>query len=385
MLIQGEILMKISRLLMVILQIAIVVLGCNALPPTNETPLTDVSMLKVEKARNKQALLVWTCSQDADISAIEIRNLRTGHEENIDASNREYWVSVPRNEVFYIFSVRVIDSSANVSRGKMVRVATFGYQVKSTRFDAMGDVQSTSISEYYSNGSVKKSTSRYGDQYTVDEYDNQGKQIKSSSFDGSDTLYSYSVFEYNTNGDSEKSSSYDVSGSLVYYRTLNHNVIANIKEYTHHGADGRIKSKTIDVFDADGNWIKSSDYEADGTLSHEYILMYDESGYLIKESVENQSNDNWHTIYEYDENGNNIKYSFIHDTYEAESSYSTREYSALGNLIKGHRFNLKDELLGYFINEYDNDGNCIKATSFDSEGNITGYRLEEYIDINVAE
>ena len=80
--------------------------------------------------------------------------------------------------------------------------------------------------------------------------------------------------------------------------------------------------------------------------------------------------------YEYDENGNLLKYAGYYSDGSCED-YAIYELDGDGNRVK-YSYYCLESLEEYRLYEYDSNGNLIKSCTYDSDGTLTYYTTREY-------
>ncbi|MBE6683641.1 MAG: hypothetical protein E7595_05760 [Ruminococcaceae bacterium] len=160
-------------------------------------------------------------------------------------------------------------------------------------------------------------------------------------------------------------------------------VVFAVRENIYMSADELQVTRYEDIYDSNGNKLKtlhtdyngtqttpfqaeydengriiSEVYRQNGEIKWENSYEYDENGRIISEGYRHNGEIKWKYSYEYDENGNNIKTVLIRD-----NKYTTYEYNydENGNLINELRLDPADKIVEKTVYTYDKNGNRIRS------------------------
>ncbi|MDA3887115.1 MAG: hypothetical protein PF638_16130 [Candidatus Delongbacteria bacterium] len=227
-----------------------------------------------------------------------------------------------------------------------------------------------SLSEYNLKGKVKslKATSfsvkeKFGEiskglpNYSINSEFNEDGNITSQTVFFSGEISSKEITEYNVNGNKIKNIRYDSKGNIS--KITEWNEFGDITMTEKFKSDGTITKTTKKYnYNKDGYKINCKNYDHNGELWLESKYIYNENLEIIK--IVGYSEDVLvkEEIYEYDNDGNNIKYTLSYGDNIAEQR--TFEYKN-GHIVKSHNI------------EYDDDGNIdsehSSETEYDENGN----------------
>lgn len=122
-------------------------------------------------------------------------------------------------------------------------------------------------------------------------------------------------------------------------------------------------------YDNDGNIVKWCRYYECGKQEYSYLNEYNNAGDLIKHYSYEGKELSYSCTNEYDEFGNKIK-EISYDEFGETMGYDTYEYDTAGNKVKQNSYNDIGELVSYKIFEYDDLGNMIKSASYHKTGEM---------------
>ncbi len=267
-------------------------------------------------------------------------------------------------------------------------------QIKETKtyYDSNGDISDKTITineydtnknkvkgtstEYDTNGNIKEKT------ITIYEYDTNGNKIRemSASYDANENLTGIreTEIEYDLYGDKIKITytDYDANDNITdkdVFINSNGEFTRYIIKDTYKYFDG---TSYVEEYEYDDNWNKTKytyiEYDVAGNIDEKYVDVYDEDGkcYTIMKTFKYSNDTSYVKEYEYDDNWNKTKYTYI-------------EYNASGNI---------DEK---YVDVYDENGNCeryyikdtykysngpsyVKEYEYDDNWNETKYTYIEY-------
>ena len=236
-----------------------------------------------------------------------------------------------------------------------------------------------------------------------DQYDAKGHLIQTGNINADGTTYGVTTYEYDEKGrpilqkesGSTVSLEYDEQGRIIKrVRTAWGQNDTTLYTYDEQGRlfeqifrpDGTsIWDKYTWEYNEHGDVIKRTIQTTFGfldppdntdTVVDIYVREYDENGRLIKSMGDD--GDGSYVAYEYDEAGNEIKYTSYHAANDFVIFYYT--YDENGNMTEYRR---EDEsgITGYMYTTYDAYGNELERRNTDKNGNLTslsiykGYKL----------
>ncbi|MBN2833603.1 MAG: hypothetical protein JXR48_01415 [Candidatus Delongbacteria bacterium] len=243
----------------------------------------------------------------------------------------------------------------------------------------MGCSKENSLSEYNLNGKVKslKATSfsvkeKFGEiskgspNYSIISEFNKDGNITSHTVFLSGEISSKEITDYNKNGNKIKSIRYNSKGNVSEITEWNE--FGDITMTEKLNSDGT-RSKTIKEYNynKDGYKISCKNFDHNGDLWLESKYIYNENLEIIKIIGYSEDVLVKEEIYEYDSEGNNIKYTLSYGDDIAKQE--TFEYKN-GHIVKYHRI------------EYDDDGNIDSEHSSESEYDENGNEIMEKSNTN---
>ena len=240
------------------------------------------------------------------------------------------------------------DSSALSSDyGNMTGEAVRSLLVTETSYDGEGAVTSRSQIKYEYDSEGNQIRELYYDEdellsYTENRYDGFGNCIESKCYDANGLINLHVKNEYDEDGRKIKS---QVCSDDERFKTVSvfKYYIDDIRMETTYSYSGEMVNKTSCLYDylRGINLMRRTFFKEDifnGT--EEY--MYDDSGNLIKEeSYDEEGNALWFYGYDYDKNGNMIEETTLSDSIKYE-------YDEQGNKVK-EIFCLKDGSIVYYV------------------------------------
>ena len=135
--------------------------------------------------------------------------------------------------------------------------------------------------------------------------------------------------------------------------------------------DGKINKWYEYQYDVQGNNIKYTTYSVDGTIEKYVESTYDIKGNLLEEYENKAGEKKRISERKYDENGNMIEYT-------RKNSVFRYEYDDVGNNIRGMLLLEDGTIEREWLNEFDGNGNKIKSTAHDENGKIESVSLYSY-------
>lgn len=152
--------------------------------------------------------------------------------------------------------------------------------------------------------------------------------------------------------------------------------------------------ESVTSYDANNNQIDFFEYQYDdeermtkypffnalGEMDQIYVTFAD-NGTISERKVYRSSDDTMslHEIYEYDENGNNIKTCDYNED-RLLLGYNIYTYNNQNQIVLREEFNEQDQMLRYRSIEYNSSGKRIKESSFDPDGTLFQYTVILYDD-----
>lgn len=247
------------------------------------------------------------------------------------------------------------------------------------------------VTSYNANGEVN-----YRQEY---EYDNDGNCVSVTSYraDGSESAhieiaydeYGNKLTDYGQRGFTVRNGEREFNENtgkfywIQYEYTYdnNGNIIKQIKtdelqttgrsitEYTYDDAENRISATTKNE-NYSGDRITISEYNSDNqvAIAREYENLDGELGELCYE-----------TVYEYDDAGRRVKYTYYGylGTLQLLVSSTEYEYTFDGKLLKTSSYDTNG-MTGYHIEEYSDEGNSLKTSYYNPNGDLTQYVIRIY-------
>ncbi len=216
--------------------------------------------------------------------------------------------------------------------------------------------------------------------YSVFEYDSEGKKTGWHHYDGDGTLSSYDLYEYDSDGNMIKESSYNADGTLNNYRTYKYNSNGDNTELNFYNTDGTLNdSYTYEYkYNSNGHMVEEIGYDSDGTV---YFWITREPTPNNADTRTNTYNSDGtlksYSLYEYNSYGGFEKIT----QYQADgtiSSYSTHECNADGEMTISNYYNSDGILTSYSTYEYDSDHQTTKKYDYSSEGILERIDTYEY-------
>ncbi|MBQ9608246.1 MAG: hypothetical protein IJV15_02225 [Lachnospiraceae bacterium] len=242
---------------------------------------------------------------------------------------------------------------------------------------------------------IKKLKCYYPDgEHYIDEYNEDGNEIKYTHYDKNGNIDSFSECEYDENKKLKKISTYNADGSVKQYVIIEYD--ENEEKYIYYDQSGYLGVYEIYEYDPDGELILCKHYYGD--CDYNYVDPdYDDPYYYnsYKTSYEYDSNKNlvyssggsgdWFYKNEYDSNENLTKHTAYAISFDEESnyySYSTFKYDDNGNLIGWTTIDYNGDVTQDSNYDNDSDGDVIKTSTiiygeYDDKPIVTEY--EYYI------
>lgn len=234
-----------------------------------------------------------------------------------------------------------------------------GREIKLTYYEGDGSIGYYGITEYYDDGNEKQYTKYYADgaTNTIIRYDENGvKYERIEYYYKWDDAVTYEVTNYDVEGNIIKRAEYYDDGSMIFYCLYERYENGEIKQEMRYNSEEDI----TDIWK----------YTESGDLEEEVCYYYDNEGVL-----------KFYTVEKYGENGETI----VKAKYDAESKLLTyeayeREYNESGQLVE---YIIKDEfgkVLSKESYEYNTSGETVKYVyyDYDEAGNIVSGKAREY-------
>lgn len=147
------------------------------------------------------------------------------------------------------------------------------------------------------------------------------------------------------------------------------------------GSDGEVLSYTLYEYDSGGRVVKAQYVQSDGTVHNTVRNSYDEKGHLTLSTSETAYGNN-RSEYEYDDNGQNVKYAVYYNG--VLSNVTTYEYDAEGRQIcSTEEMPSLGKKYRYLVS-YNADGEVIASTNIitDENGTRVSSRDSSFTDHN---
>lgn len=257
-------------------------------------------------------------------------------------------------------------------------------------YDSAGNViqKQETENEYYEDGTLKKKATldTNGNVIRCEEYDEQGNQIAYSrySYDTEGNVIYGDVTEYYSNGVIKKSEYYN-DGNLQSRELYNEQGTMIEREYWNYSySTGEFRGHTLQKYDEMGETILRVEYDAYNNITgyEAYAFVYDEDGRIAERR--NFAQDNTvieRVLYRYHENGQiaaEIQYTG-EDDFEYYSKYA-EDGTTLAYAYKDYVYNAESARIftGYYMYEADINGNDLLKAYYDTNGNVTSKYVYEY-------
>ena len=158
---------------------------------------------------------------------------------------------------------------------------------------AVGELFSSSVSEYDSDGKIIKVEYDGGEFKRVIkyEYNSQGQKIKESSFNRDENLNDVSKYEYNDRGQKKNCFLFDRNGKRIWVEKYEYNDKGQEVKNSCYNNDGELQWGSIFEYNDNGRMIRTSlfdeDEELENVFEHKYTKFDDENNWLEQENYEN--------------------------------------------------------------------------------------------------
>lgn len=198
--------------------------------------------------------------------------------------------------------------------------------------------------------------------------------IRRSSHYNEDVLIGYFVYTYDAQGEKKTITAYDAAGNrLDYGEYTNGERDGNVERWTYYSegfAENRVflcRDEIEITYSADGSskelWIT---YEGNTEINC-FGKYNDTQGRCIKEEFYDPDGSTYmYILHTCDEAGNAIRSDCY--SYDVFTGYTTHEYDDNGNEIKYSNFNADGTLTSYGLTEYDANGNYIGDSYYEVDG-----------------
>lgn len=140
-----------------------------------------------------------------------------------------------------------------------------GKQIKGTKFNADGIIESYGVMEYDSGGNLTKDTLYNADGSTIEvhDFDSKGNHMKTTGYDSTGNVDYYDIFERNDTGETIKWTHGNADGSRNEFE---YDSDGNTKKATVYNVEGEADYVNEFEYDSDGNETKVTVYDADGNV-----------------------------------------------------------------------------------------------------------------------
>lgn len=200
--------------------------------------------------------------------------------------------------------------------------------------------------------------------------------IRRSSHYNDDVLIGYFVYTYDALGETKTITAYDATGNrLDYGEYTDGERDGTVERWTYYGegfTEDRVflcRDEVEITYNADGSskelWIT---YEGNTEINC-FSKYKDTQERCVKTEFYNPNGSAYmYILHTCDETGNTIRSDCY--SYGVLTGYTTHEYDDNGNEIKYSNFNADGTLTSYGLTEYDADGNCIGDGYYEVDGAI---------------
>jgi hypothetical protein len=254
---------------------------------------------------------------------------------------------------------------------------------KQTNYNADGTQTGVTMYEYdpatgkrikysYSSGSYSY--------YNTYEYDSNGNETKSSSYNSEGELTGYTTYEYDANGNTSRYNNYRPDGTLtsysIYERTYHDNGKRASYAYKHYSeVDGQFiwTSGWIDRYDENGNYTQDINYSYDynkkelyESSRYDYIYEQNEYGYLSRSRVNHYTKGEFDYYYT-----SNSTFSSGADSYDSYTYYFKPDGSKYYTYKYVYtKVQTSESSYSYYNTEYqywDKDDNVVDRTVYERD------------------
>lgn len=211
-----------------------------------------------------------------------------------------------------------------------------------------------------------------------DVTDSQGRIRRTMHYNGSGALIGWFSYTYNDHDEGwnvRTITAFDAAGNQTAYgentweSAENGRKGTNYAEYIEEDSLWLRRMDFEEIYQDDGGAVEEMTYyDRDGTASWRGRNYYDADYHCTRsESLDLDGNLTDFIVFEYDENGNAIRYS----QYMADGTlvgYTTIEYGENGKEARVNSYDENGQLRWYTLKNYDADGNYLGDESYDANG-----------------
>lgn len=213
-----------------------------------------------------------------------------------------------------------------------------------------------------------KSNNDYGNSSTEYEYDDQGRLLEITEYEEGKRA-SVTKYEYDKKGNliEETVVSYVEVEELRSRREYSYDSKNNMTESISYSYENGIETQTSRTeysYDKKGNLSESTHYDASDNETSQTEYTYDKKGNLIATETYEDNQLARSEVYEYDKKGNETLYvNYLYDEDGQKNEWWRDEavYDKKGNLLESTTYR-NGELSSEFTYEYDKNGNRLKFT-----------------------
>lgn len=226
-------------------------------------------------------------------------------------------------------------------------------------FNAKGDC--VKVSYYLEDGTL--------DWYMVNEYDNNGVNLKHFSYNADGTLNMWAEYFYEADGSMDYSKSHFNDGT--YSINIYDENEAVVESYD-YDANGELTGSSKNVME-NGEWVGIIDYDAAGNVIMEYERIEAEDGSFVFVPVGSGDGEDGEVEEE-------VGFTGTTERINSDGSKAVFEYVD-GLWVKSSFYNAAGELTDYTVFVYDENNREMGIITYDANGNETG-RSENVYDEN---
>lgn len=206
-------------------------------------------------------------------------------------------------------------SPGNIVNSKVSKqFDSHGNKIEQSDYDYTGTVKTNY--KYDSKGNLIEEAIANFNKYTY-TYDAQNKLLEKSllkKYIKGFQLESKDILKYDEKGNRVEWAAYNGDGSLHSMTQYKYDDNNNIIEQFYKSPDGKSDSRVVTKYDINNNKIECSSYDLRGRLSDHSTTKYNQNNTISESnrsySYESDPNVKYIEIYRYDNNGNEIEYSF---------------------------------------------------------------------------
>lgn len=198
--------------------------------------------------------------------------------------------------------------------------------------------------------------------------DSSGNVRRMNAYDEAGKLCYYHIYTYDISGEMETVASFDIQGNETSRVELFHDEGDVSVSYGWDPETG-VLTRGVYIYDERGFLIKVVWYNSFDKVINYYIIHNDEQGQQIRADSYGPDGKLWgYDTYEYI--AGNVSRENHYDSGGVLYEYYIFEYDENGHQIRYSRYNADGALQMYHINHYDSQGNNVGYDEYDSEGNL---------------